>query len=402
MTGLLLVCALALLPDRVRAQADGGDGDGTDLPTAGVWDKIPRPRIIGFTEDSFFPVIRYENGDRFIEFYGQINKGFLTYNDGVQSDQYNFVDSDVSGTRGGLTFQAPLTDGWTSGGRLEYGLAPSNAGDLTQPRDGNVDRVDPKLRHADVWVRNPDLGRFWAGQGAMASDGVSGIDLSGTGVVASAQVNDRTGGLFFRRSDDSLSLVAVGDVFTDMDGLGRRTRLRYDSPRINGFDFRTSIGQDVLNGDDTTVYDAAVTYRKVTEPLIYYAAVAASKPGDDWFRLNGSASFLHTPSGTSLTMAAGNDRYRDRSGRFLYLKLGYEQELFSFGSTALSVDGYFGNDITVEDSKSRSYALSAVQNIDYYNTELYVSLRSYDFRGPPGSAGYQTGTAFLTGFRVRF
>ncbi len=96
-------------------------------------------------------------------------------------------------------------------------------------REENLDREVYGLRHADLTFEHENFGKFWVGQGAMASDGASGVDLSGTNVIASSAVADSAGGQLLRARNGRLVLSSIDNVFSVDNGLKRKVRFRYDT-----------------------------------------------------------------------------------------------------------------------------------------------------------------------------
>ena len=87
-----------------------------------------------------------------------------------------------------------------------------------------------------------------------------------------------------------------------------------------------------------------------------------------------------------------NGRRRRRYG---YVKLGYQRQFFDIGSTAFSVDYYFGSDIAAAGSDSASIGLAAVQNIDDYNLQLWALWRDHSYEDDAGE--YDDGQAVFGG-----
>ena len=92
-----------------------------------------------------------------------------------------------------------------------------------------------------------------------------------------------------------------------------------------------------------------------------------------------------------MTLAAGREFMDGTEGSYGYVKLGYQREFFDIGSTAFSVDYYFGSDIAAVDSNSDSIGLAAVQNIDDYNLQLWALWRGHSYDDDAGE--YDDGQA---------
>ena len=116
---------------------------------------------------------------------------------------------------------------------MEIGWAPFSTFTVNQ-RNREVDLTDFLLRKLEVIIDTPRHGRFWLGQGSMASDGSAENDLSGTSVAGYSAVGSIAGGQFFRFPDGQLSEARVFGGFRNFDAL-RKLRVRYDTPSFHGF-----------------------------------------------------------------------------------------------------------------------------------------------------------------------
>jgi hypothetical protein len=91
---------------------------------------------------------------------------------------------------------------------------------------------------------------------------------------------------------------------------------------------------------------------------------------------------------------------------FWYAKLGLLRSFVAWGDTAASIDYYSGDDFGIDDeagvrnSSSESWALALVQNIDRYNTQLWLTYRAYDYSD--NSASYEDSSALFGGARFSF
>ncbi len=334
-----------------------------------------------------------------LRFSGQINMGVLHYDDGVETNTFVPVDNDNYPSLLRLQFFNDLGT-WDMEAILEAQYQPRASGDVSQVDDSwDWDADNSDIRKIDASFENQRYGKFWIGQGNMASEFVAETDLSGTGIVAYSSVADPAGGQFFRFEDGALSGVTLGQAFTDYDGWGRKVRIRYDTPWVGGFQFRTSYGQDLLADNDDGLYDLVAVYAGEfasfeLQGSFGYAWDDSGIPDT----LSGSVSALHV-SGVSVTLASGKQQ-DEGSGRYGYVKLGYERDFFAIGSTAFSVDYYGGTDISTEGSESTSYALAAVQDIDSANVELWLVWRNYGYNDDAGD--YLDGTAIFGGARWLF
>lgn len=336
-----------------------------------------------------------------IRFSGQINMGVLHYDDG-QDGFTNFVDNENSSSKARVQIFSESDSGWKFESTLEAEYQPLASNVVSQLDDTpNWDFPATNIRKAEVAFAHERFGKLWLGQGSMASDGSAEVDNSGTSIISYSSISDTAGGYFFRFDGAGLSGVSVGSAFSNLDGLGRKVRVRYDTPTLMGFGLRLSYGEDALAERDDPLYDIAAVYSGDFDQLKLGAAIAYSRnDSSDLDILSGSISGLHKPTGISLTLAAAREFTDGIEGRYGYVKLGYQRDFFEIGSTAFSIDYYFGNDIAAAGSDSSSIGLAAVQNIDDYNLALWALWRDYAYDDDGGD--YDDGQAVFGGALFKF
>ena len=359
-----------------------------------------------------------------LRFYGQINKGFLNYDDGVESETYDFIDNNNSNTRFGLTYKAEFAEVWEYLGTIEIQYAPYSTTNINiqnqSPPSGAYELGNANIRKIDNQFTNERLGVFYIGQGNMASQDTAEVDLSGTTVIAKSAVQESAGAQLLRQTDGTLSKIQIKNAFTNYNGLGRKVRLRYDTPAFSGFSLRTSYGRDLLyeNSDDAVqdavqdqnLYDVALAYEGSSGDFKYAAQAAFSykesytansKTTNGVHILDGSGSVLHVPTGLNLTVALGQQDNGSYTGSYGYVKAGWlADDLVSWGKTAFALDYYSGTDITGDGSDSESTGISVVQNITNWNTELWATYRDYSYDDT--KADYDDGKALFLGARFKF
>jgi hypothetical protein len=93
----------------------------------------------------------------------------------------------------------------------------------------------------DVWIEK--WGTLRLGQGDTATNGTSEVDLSGTDVAAYSSVDD-VGGNFEFRDNGVGTGITVSDSRSNFDGLSRKDRVRYDTPKWAGFFASGSVGNN--------------------------------------------------------------------------------------------------------------------------------------------------------------
>jgi hypothetical protein len=361
------------------------------------------------------PLERIFSDGSAVQIYGQINMGVLRYDDGIDSETYAPIDNDNSGTRIGLLYTQPF-GAWTFQNRNEFGYTPYSTGNI------NIEDNSPSwglnrsnIRWIDFTMAHERHGKFWIGQGSMATDGTLDVDLSGTNVIASSSVADSASAQIIRFSDpalaDDFSGPQIGDVFDNLNGV-RRVRLRYDTPTVANFTLAAAFGRNLLSSNsdvrDENLVDASLNYARTYDAYQVQASVGYNwregVAGADAVSIwGGSGSVLHRPTGLNLSLSAATaDATGDPS--YWYGKLGLLRRLVAWGDTAMSVDYYSGSDFglggDVTRSSSESWGLALVQNIDRANTQLWLTWRSYEYSDDVAS--YEDATAIFAGARFRF
>ncbi|WP_299041634.1 hypothetical protein [uncultured Tateyamaria sp.] len=338
-------------------------------------------------------VVNIKDGGFTFTFGGQINRGILFTDDGVESNEF-FVDNDNSSTR--LTARAAYDFGdYVVGALIEYEFEFSTSNGVSQ-LNSDISSSVSNERKFELFTRTP-FGNFAYGQGDAASNGIAEIDLSGTFIGNNSAVGLISGGQIFRTASGAFSSNDVGDFFSNFDGITRIERFRYDTPAFGGgFTASVSFGEDDQN-DIALRYNGKLGDVRVRSGITYAQL-------DDTDRIAGSVSAFHDPTGLNLTFASGQDDL-NVAGRndpgYYYLKLGYQQkDLVPWGSTSIAVDYYDGSDQSLNGSSSESYSIFAVQKIDKINTEVYAGFRTFDAATPTES--FQDIDSVFIGARFRF
>ncbi len=303
---------------------------------------------------------------------GQVNRMVNAADDGESTKLYH-VDNDNSSTRFRFVAKAKVTEKFSIGSNIELEAESNSSGDVSQ--DDQETSFQVKERILEVDLAHTDFGRLRVGQGSVASDGTSQIDFSRTSVIAYSSVSDQAGGLKFRDSSGNLLNLKIKDVFDDFDGLSRRDRVRYDSPRFFGFQASGS-----AISDDR--WDLALRWAGQGYGVKAAAAAAVSDPQNSQTNniYNGSASVLHENTGLNLTVSAGTkERTAGRQNESsFYVKGGWIADFFKFGNTAFAVDYSNNQDVGQNGDDAQMFRASAVQFLEDFGTEFYAAVANFD------------------------
>jgi hypothetical protein len=326
---------------------------------------------------------------------GQVNRAMNIAGDGDKTKAY-FVDSGASNSKLRLVGTAKVDDDLTVGSRLEIAFAPNESSKVSQDNEESGDFFDE--RYADLSLESKRFGKLYLGKGDTASNSSAEVDLSGTDVVQYASIADIVGGLKFRQSgNDQLTDVTLGGAFKDYDGLSRKNRVRYDTPKYHGFSLAGSVISD--QRWDASLWWAGEGYGFRTGAA---AAVAGINEDNADYQYDGSFSILHQATGLNFTFSAGTKDTDNGSDPYnLWGKIGWQTKLTQYGMTSFGIDYGHSEHISAENDEGDSYGAAVVQSFADYGTEIYLQYRNFslDRANDPSVSDINVGTV---GARVKF
>ena len=305
---------------------------------------------------------------------GQINRATLYADDGDKGHWF-FVDNDNSSTRFRFTGSNEFDAGWKVGIVWEVQFE-SNSSSAVSMDSRNTELGGDSFteRKIEFWVEK--WGRLWVGQGDMASNGTSEVDLSGTTVAAYSSVVDIGGSFEFKDDGDEIG-VTVSNSRTNFDGLSRRDRMRYDTPKWAGFYASGSVGQ----GD---IWDVAARYAGDFGWAKLAAAAAWSDGGtrfdfDD--QVSTSASLLFD-FGLNLTASYAIRDTVNKDPWNIFGKVGYK----FLEKHAASIQWSRTENLSLKDDEGDTFGLAYVfspwKSIEFYGTYYLHMLERDDLDDP--------------------
>lgn len=310
---------------------------------------------------------------------GHVNRA-IAFTDNGTTSGFTHVTSNFSRTRVRWIGTGKINDDLSVKTHIELGNQSSigTAQDLGDNGDDGVNGAGVlDERHIEFQITSKSLGKVYVGQGISGSESTSEIDLSGTGVISLNGFQELIGGgETWQRNNAGAGFGTVGGVFDNMDGLGRRDRIRYDTPKFAGFQVTTSHG----NGD---AWDVALRYSGSIGGVKLKGAVAYADQSTLNGRetVNGSLSVLF-PFGLSLTVGAA-DRDDDRFNsvqdgeEWRYAKIGYRFKGLEIGETRLFADWSYNEDVRATGDESTAWAFGVVQILEPLGAELYLGYANF-------------------------
>ena len=165
-----------------------------------------------------------------ITFSGQVNVAAL---EGSAVDDLTVVDNNTTGSRFRIIAAKGFGNGFSAGLRYELQAQFAQSNDATEIglNSGAADGAVREVRYADTFITGV-FGKIAIGRGDGAANGTS----ESYGLLN-----------FLGGAESHLLLNGVGANFSDVDGLSRQNRIRYDTPEFSGFRAAVSLDEQDEN-----------------------------------------------------------------------------------------------------------------------------------------------------------
>jgi len=207
---------------------------------------------------------------------GQVTRSMMYWNDEFQSDVYS-VDNSLNSSRFRLVGSGRINPDLQAGFMMELDIRiGARSNQVNQVDDDGISGAGGILggvalgdgiggagdsvvgiRTANWYLDSRHWGKLTVGRLKTATDGISVIDLSNTGVIVSSEPGEYQGGFFMRNGLGRFSTATTwatqcggpsaagpysGDCFEH--GPSRRDAVRYDTPTLHGLVFSAAFGED--------------------------------------------------------------------------------------------------------------------------------------------------------------
>ncbi len=375
---------------------------------------------------------------------GQVNRAVLYHDDGNHSNFVHVDPSAVASTRFSVNATGKLSEGNTVGGTITADVR-SNAAENIDVHNANDGTSSLNMRIAEGYFDSARWGKVTLGHGWTAASRVTRhTDLSNTDAISSGtSVGQLAGGTQFvnknlpsadpafgataanKATSTGGAALTIVRLFNDLgNGSGREDRIQYDTPTYWGTKLATSHVYKGRNDmwDVALMHASTVMGTKIAIQGSYIhdlantgAVTAAVNLPAKYTQWNGSIGALF-PIGLSLQFATTYRNWKVKAapdGKIYYGKVGYQQNFFEAGKTALALDyGHFENmflnrglnDVNIrKDYVGKTYGAGLVQHIDRVATEIYLSARIYSLDGDStDTARFKDITMVMSGVRVKF
>jgi hypothetical protein len=281
---------------------------------------------------------------------------------------------------------------------------PAQADTEHGSRSGN----DLQTRKAEIQLKHKSFGTVWIGAGDTATNGITEHSFV-TYAFLPGFYGGVNGGAFRAVNTDGSNgtqLRAVNDVIGYQDGLGRSTRIRYDTPVIAGFMASAS------HLDDQS-WDVALRYNGKVMGTKIKAGIGFSNDSTDE-QLAGSIALLHSSGlGARYGIEHVNDETRGGEGSgnaatatkdFVQqgAQLFYTSKFNEMGKTQIMYDYTHAENKNASGDVADGHSFAVAQNIDAAAMELIVRFTTVEMNNDALTLDNDTVNALSIHTRVKF
>jgi hypothetical protein len=277
---------------------------------------------------------------------------------------------------------------------------PARDGAVNGSRSGN----DLQTRKAEIQLTHKSFGTVWLGAGDTASNGATESNFDSF-VFLPGAIGTQNGGAFRNTTESTGSgpnspARTVNEVFGQGDGLGRSTRIRYDTPVIAGFMASTS-------HLDSQAWDFALRYSGKMAGTKIKGAVAYSNDQTDE-NLGASIAAQHS-SGISLRVGGEyvsddtrNDGANGEDPYFYAMGASYTSKFNEMGKTNLLYEYAVAGNKEASGEIGKTHTVGIAQNIDAAAMELILRFSHSSLEADALTLDNDTVKALSIHTRVKF
>lgn len=341
---------------------------------------------------------------------GQINKAVLYFDDG-KTENAAVVDNDNSGTRFRILGSGKVNEAVSVGSALEVEFQDNAANsysiaDTNSNGGAGADAFGQSTfasRRAEAYISHKQFGKISIGQGPTASDGTAETSLSGAGMAAAGGFNFNDNSQLIRTSNqasDVFGATTWGSKQTNLDGLSRNDRVRYDSPTFAGF----QVSGSALSGgagDVALRYGGKFGGVAVKAAASYVNRASQSTSVDSQWVISAAAEHESGINIRGQVGKADNKGTTRDDAQIWAIGLGYDASLTSMGATSFAVGYQINEDVAADGDEMTMVDFGVVQHIKDAGTELYLGVTLLEFDDAT-TTSYEDATSIIAGTRIKF
>lgn len=341
------------------------------------------------------------NSQNNVSIFGQIGMLGMVSHDGANSNLF-FGSNTNNNSRLSIASKHVIDQENTVGTNIQFGFKLQESNTVTQANKTPASSLDYRKLEA-YWKSK--FGKISFGKGMMSSDNTLYTDFSGTRIASRATVADIGGGLLFERTGGTTSSLSVGQAFVGLDGLGRKVRIRYDTPNFNGFGL--SLSQAEGNDRDISLkYGQSFNTFKLAGQIAYTneQTVNAGSNQTKGDIIDGSGSVLfNNGMNLSIALAKLSESKSTNSNKDPYswlVKPGYRFNITPVGITAVAINYGRYNYFAGNNEKGTTYGATVVQNFNNAHAGVFADYRH--FKVSNASSSLKAINVFSVGVLYRF
>ncbi len=309
---------------------------------------------------------------------GHVSRQITYMDDGTKRVRHS--DSNFSSTRLVITASGKINPDLKIGSKIETAFDDARNGAAGSKaefdaRSGN----DVQTRKAEIYLTHSSLGKLEIGAGSMAADGIT--ELGNTPFwMLPGQIALQNSGAFRAVSANGSDISEeVHDVFGQSDGLGRSTRIRYNTPNIGGF-VASIAHQDDQSYDMGLRYSGKAMDTKIKLGVGYsvdngVTKVADTIHGDGNEHFGAGIALQHSSGlGVSYGIEYINDTSRDdiraNDPLFQHMQVSFKSKMNEMGSTQFIYEYIQHENKQNNNDTAVAHTVGFAQNIDAAASEV--------------------------------
>ena len=341
---------------------------------------------------------------------GEANLGVLKISDGANdSREWFLADKDQLPNGSGGTFlrlekDKKVNEDLQISFYAQVQLEAQSTAKISQTEPTKSDLTDiVTVLMLETALKSKKYGTFYLGKGPTSSDGFAGIDNSGTFIASSSSTYALAGAMLLVKSDKSFSSNTVQSAFDSFDGIGKLSRIRYDTPTFKNTILSVSAVHEGA-WDANLFYDRDFSGFNLNLGISYSQVNMENTTQGQYNLVNGSFTLLHKDSGFSLTAAGAQKAIKEstqsKNPNYIYVKLAKIFNKDNSGFWAASVDHFNGKHYNSDESTSYAYGATLLRNVKNWSMDFYVTGKIFKFEET--SQLYQDMGAVLVGTHYMF
>ena len=338
---------------------------------------------------------------------GHVSRQITIVDDGRTSVRHS--DSDFSSSRIVLKGKGKVNSDLSVATKIETAVddarnGPAQADTEHGSRSGN----DLQTRKAEIQLKHKSFGTVWIGAGDTATNGITEHSFVSYAFLPGF-IGGVNGGAFRAvnaNGTNGAQLRAVNDVMGQQDGLGRSTRIRYDTPVIAGF-MASASHLDDQSWDVALRYNGKVMGTKIKSGIAFSNDQAAEL-------YSGSIALLHSSGlGAQTTIEYVNDETRGGEGQnnaalvgedpfHMGAQLFYTAKANEMGKTQVMYEYAHTEHKFASGDIADAHSFAVAQNIDAAAMELIVRFTTVEMNNDALTLDNDTVNSLSIHTRVKF